>query len=390
VQKKAILLVDDELMALKYLSRALEGRFAVYAAASAPEALKIMEQRDIGVIVTDQRMPESSGVELLGVVRDRYPNTVRILTTAYSDLDTLVGAINSGSVYSFVSKPWEMKEMQDVLHRAMQQHENLVQDDLLRGNRLQDLKMRILEDRAYDVGMIAAKLGHYVHNALCPVTFLMEQLLDHNNDHGFLTTEFLRNVQTHVQEVSQTLVELEQITVPPRRAAMKKLDLEILLDRALDKTAVLRDRKEMQVEKIISPGLPRIRGVEEQVEKLLRFMLAEEVVSLPAGSRVEIRLSAHQADGEILGASVEFEDFVALSPGQPEDSLLHPFNLRGSNPREFGIFLISCYFIARHHGGTMSARIKDGSGVCYSFFLPENPRECGVERFEDHPLNPGT
>lgn len=387
--KKAILLVDDELMALKYLSRALEGRFAVYAAASAPEALKIMGQRDIGVIVTDQRMPDSSGVELLGVVRDRYPNTVRILTTAYSDLDTLVGAINSGAVFSFVSKPWEMQEMQEVLQRAMQQHEQLVQDDLLRENRLEDLKTRILEDRAYDVGMIAAKLGHYVHNALCPVTFLMEQLLDRNNDHGFLTTEFLRNVQTHVQEVSQTLVELEQIRTPLRKSAMKQLDLARLLDQALEKTAVLRDRKEMRVERKISPGLPRIRGVEQQVEKLFRFMLAEEVVSLPAGSRVEVRLSLHEADGEILGVNVEFEDFVALGNGESAESLLHPFNLRGSNPREFGIFLISCYFIARHHGGAMSARIKDGNGVCYSFFLPVNSRESGIERFEDHPLNPG-
>jgi FixJ family two-component response regulator len=389
VDKKAILLVDDEVKTLKYFLRALGSRYLVFSAASASEALQIMERREIGVIVTDQRMPESSGVELLSVVRDRYPQTARVLTTAYSDLDTLVGAINSGAVFSFVSKPWEMKELEDVLVKALDHHETLVRDELLREGRLQDLKMRFIEDRAYDVGLIAARMGHYVHNALCPVTFLMEQLLDHSNDRGVLSTEFLRNVQAHVLEVSQTLKELEQISVPLRRQAVKTLDLEKLLDSALEKTAVLRERKQMQVEKFLPAGIPLVRGVEAQIEKLFRFMLAEEVVSLPADSTVKIRFAVHEVDGEVLGVNVEFEDFVAVSPRISEESLLHPFNLRGSNPREFGIFLISCYFIVRHHGGAMSARIKGEGGVTYSFLLPAHPAESGIERFEDHPLQPG-
>lgn len=389
MEKKAILLVDDEVKTLKYFLRALGSRFRVFSAASASEALHIMERREIGVIVTDQRMPESSGVELLSVVRDRYPQTARVLTTAYSDLDTLVGAINSGAVFSFVSKPWEMKELEDVLVKALDHHETLVRDELLREGRLEDLKMRFLEDRAYDVGLIAAKMGHYVHNALCPVTYLMEQLLDHNADHGMLSTEFLRNVQAHVLEVSQTLKELERISSPLRRQTIKTLDLETLLDSALRKTVALRERKQMRVETVIAPGIPRVRGAEGQIEKLFRFMLAEEVVSLPADSLVKIRFSVHEVDGEILGVNVEFEDFVAVGPRLSEESLLHPFNLRGSNPREFGIFLISCYFIVRHHGGSMSARIKGERGVTYSFLLPAQPTDCGVERFEDHPLRPG-
>jgi len=389
VDKKAILLVDDELKNLKYFLRALGSRFQVFSAASASEALQILQGREIGVIVTDQRMPESSGVELLSVVRDRYPQTARVLTTAYSDLDTLVGAINSGAVFSFVSKPWEMKELEDVLTKALDHHESLVRDELLREGRLHDLKMRFLEDRAYDVGIIAAKMGHYVHNALCPVTFLMEQLLDHNNDHGFLSTEFLRNVQEHVQEVSQTLKELEQISVPLRKQALEPVDLEGLLDSALKKTAVLRERKQMHVEKSIPADIPLVIGSKSQIEKLFRFMLAEEVVSLPADSQVKIRFSVHEVDGEILGVNVEFEDFVAVGPRVSEESLLHPFNLRGTNPREFGIFLISCYFIVRHHGGSMSARIKGERGVTYSFMLPVQMADCGVERLEDHPISPG-
>ncbi len=389
MEKKAILLVDDEVKTLKYFLRALGNRYRVFSAASAREALEIMERREIGVIVTDQRMPESSGVELLNIVRDRYPQTARVLTTAYSDLDTLVGAINSGAVFSFVSKPWEMRELEDVLNKALAHHEALVRDEMLRGGRLQDLKMRLLEDRAYDVGLIAAKMGHYVHNALCPVNFLMEQLLDHNADRRSLSREFLQNVQAHVREVSQTLKDLEQICVPIRRQALKPLDLERILESALQKTAVLRERKRLQVETSIPEGIPLVRGVAAQIEKLFRFMIAEEVVSLPADSEVRIRFSVPEGDGEILGVNVEFEDDAVVSPRVSAESLLHPFNLRGSNPREFGIFLISCYFIVRHHGGSMSARIRSEGGVTYSFMLPAFSSECGIELFEDHPLSPG-
>lgn len=388
MERKAILLVDDEVKTLKYFLRALGDRYQVFSAASPREALRIMETREIGVIITDQRMPEASGVELLSLVRDRFPHTARVLTTAYSDLDTLVGAINSGAVFSFVSKPWEMSELTEVLHKALEHHETLIHDDLLREGRLQELKMRLLEDRAYDLGMIAARLGHYVHNALCPVNFLMDQLLDHTSDKGFLSGEFLRNVQAHVREVSQTLKELEQISAPPKAAAMRPVHLDRILEDALKKTAVLRERKELTVDVRTAGALVPVRAVESQIEKLFRFMIAEEVVSLPSGSTVTIRLGPHEADGEVLGVNVDFEDDVPVGPRVSESDLLHPFNLRGSNPREFGIFLISCYFIVRHHGGAMSARIKPDRGVCYSFHLPAHAAGSGVERLEDHPLNP--
>jgi hypothetical protein len=132
-----------------------------------------------------------------------------------------------------------------------------------------------------------------------------------------------------------------------------------------------------------------VPGVASQMEKLFRFMIAEEVVSLPSDSLVRIRFSVTEGDGEVLGVNVEFEDDVAVSPKVSAENLLHPFNLRGSNPREFGIFLISCYFIVRHHGGSMSARIKPEGGVTYSFLLPALSSECGIELFEDHPLSPG-
>lgn len=368
--------MDDEAMALKYFARAFGERFPVYSAGSAPEALAMLEAHGsgIGVIVTDHRMPESSGVELLKVVRDRFPETVRVLTTAYSDLGVLVEAINTGAVYSFVSKPWELDELDKTLMNALEEHERQQGDARFVGERIDELKAKLLEDRAYDIGLISAKIGHYVHNALCPLTFLIDGLLQRDNTHESYPVEFVQDVRKHVFDVAQTLKDLEQISIVPPASGFKAVDLPRMIKQALGDTAFMRQQKRLRIEDEIACGLPVIHGVESQIEKLFRFMIAEEIVSLPADSRVVVRVFPAIADGEVLGVNVEFEDFEPVSDSLKPETLLHPFNLRGTNPREFGVFLVSCYFIVRHHGGTLNARVKNDRGLIFSYFLPLEPR----------------
>jgi CheY-like chemotaxis protein len=382
--RKGVLLVDDEAMALKYFSRAFAHRFTVYSASSAEEALRVLEENhpNIGVIVTDQRMPESSGVELLKVVRKRYPRTVRILTTAYSELDLLIEAINTGAVYSFVSKPWQLEDLENTLFGALEHYEKEVRDHLLLEQKLDDLRAKILENRTYDVALIAAKIGHYVHNALCPVTLLIDQLLDESESRAHLSNEFLRSVNAHIHEIATTLKDLAQISAPLRQDDFEPLDLPELLARAIEGTEILRREKGLRIETEIAPGIPTILGMPAQIEKLLRFMIAEEVVSLPASSVVHVKLSPHSADGEELGVKMEFEDFEPVASDAVTERLLHPFNLRGANPREFGVFLASSYFVARHHHGSLTARVKPDRGLVFTFFLPCHPEKGGDTKLE--------
>ena len=377
MNRKGILLVDDEPMALKYFSKSFGQQFRVYSAGSAQEALDVLEKHHdrIGVIVTDQRMPESTGVELLKIVRDRYPHTVRILTTAYSEMDTLVAAINTGAVYSFVSKPWKPNELERTLSDALAHHQSELREADLIEQTIDELRLKILEDRAADMGQIAAKIGHYVHNALCPLTILIDLLVDRGHNPTACSVEFLQGIRAQVDEVARTLKDLERISVPARPADYELLNLNEILDHALAETAAIREQRQLHIEKEVMNDLPRIKGVPGQIRKLFRFMIAEEAVSLPADSTVKLRLSAHEADGEVLGVNIAFEDAVPVSGTVAPESLLHPFNLRGANPRDFGIFLVSCYFIARHHGGSLNVRHRPEDGLSFSFFLPCDPQE---------------
>lgn len=378
MDRKGILLVDDEALALKYFSKAFGDRFPIYSAASAQEALRVLDthHKDIGVVVADQCMPGCTGVELLKMVRNQYPHSIRVLTTAVTELEMFITAINVGAVHSFISKPWRLQELEQTLLNAFAHHERQIQDAHQIEQKIDELKTTLLDDRAYDVGLIAAKIGHYVHNALCPLTFLLDQLLDKGQDGEAYPKEFLQSVRTHIYDVARTLKDLEQASVPVTPEECRLLNLEEILDRALAETEIIRNQKNLRFEKVASHRpIPLVHGAPRQIEKLFRFMIAEEIVSLPEHGRVQLRLSPHEADNEILGANIEFEDFSAVSPQARSENLLHPFNLRGSNPREFGVFLVSCYFIARHHGGSLNVRLKEDQGLTFSFFLPCHPQD---------------
>lgn len=378
MDQKGILLVDDEALALKYFAKALGRRFPIYAASSAAEALAVLDEHSahIGAVVTDQRMPEATGVELLTVVRNKYPGTARILTTAYSDFDALVSAINVGAVHSFVAKPWDLEGLERTLVEALESRKHRLPAGQGLAVPGEPLFADIEADRVYDVGLIAASLGHYVHNALCPMTFLLDQLIANKPVDQICSLEFLQEVRNHLHEVSRTLKDLEQLSAPLREEECEPLDLGGLFNQTMAEMVSVREQKQLRIESLIPVDLPQIRGVSSQIGKLFRFMIAEEAVSLPAGSLLRIVFSRHIVGNECSGVVMEFEDFVPVSAGVDPESFLLPFSVRGGNPREFGVFLAACYFIARHHGGTFRVHRKDGEsgGLCFCFFLPTDGR----------------
>jgi len=113
-----ILFVDDEEKIVNLLKMMFRSTYEVFTATSGRDALKIIAAYDIQVIVSDQRMPGMLGIELLSVVRERSPATMRILLTGYSDLAAIVGSVNDGEVFRFANKPWDNGEMKAMVAEA--------------------------------------------------------------------------------------------------------------------------------------------------------------------------------------------------------------------------------------------------------------------------------
>lgn len=117
--KLKLMVVDDEPDNLDLLYRTFRRDFQVYKADSALSALEVLdEQGEMAVIISDQRMPEMNGTEFLGKTVDRFPDTIRILLTGYTDVEDLVEAINSGQVFKYITKPWNPEELKLVINQA--------------------------------------------------------------------------------------------------------------------------------------------------------------------------------------------------------------------------------------------------------------------------------
>lgn len=156
----AILLVDDERQTLKYFERAFARDFPVLTAASADEAEAIVDANvgKIGVVITDQRMPERTGVSLLKSIRKKHPAIVRMLTTAYSQLDDAIDAVNRGEIFRYIVKPWDFDLLRQEIRTALMVYNLQLERQLLIGEKLNVRHRMVAVDRVRDLAVIAAGL----------------------------------------------------------------------------------------------------------------------------------------------------------------------------------------------------------------------------------------
>src|ERR1700739_1321067 len=115
-----VLYVDDEINNLNSFKAAFRRDFDIFTAISAKEGRKILDSQEIGVIITDQRMPVMTGIEFLESILTIYPDTIRILLTGFSDINAVMDAINRGQVYKYMVKPWQNDELKLYIQNALE------------------------------------------------------------------------------------------------------------------------------------------------------------------------------------------------------------------------------------------------------------------------------
>lgn len=148
-QRYAILFVDDEANTRKYFRRLFGEKFRILEAEDGVEALAVFRQHanEIGIIVTDQRMPNETGVGFLSKIADQYPDIIKILSTAYSDIDAAIGSVNQGGIFRYMTKPWDIPQLEVTLRRAMEFFTVKRERDALLGAKMQAMGNVLLSSR---------------------------------------------------------------------------------------------------------------------------------------------------------------------------------------------------------------------------------------------------
>src|SRR5712671_5639543 len=244
-KKFSVLYVDDEDKSLKYFVRAFGDQFRILTATNAQDGLDLLEEHkdDIGLLMTDQRMPGEKGVWLLERARQLRPRMIRILATAYSDMEAAIAAVNTGAIYKYVTKPWDPPELENTLKRGLEffmvQHER---DQLLR-EKMSVLHNMMIADRIVSLGLLAAGLGHHIRNSLVAVkTFLdiapakleEEKVSMNSLRNPDFWQEYYQNVQGQIGKINNMLKDLWTASEKPAFAFADRVQLREVVAEVLE------------------------------------------------------------------------------------------------------------------------------------------------------------
>jgi CheY-like chemotaxis protein len=165
-----ILVVDDEEAILETMTFTFEDDYEVFTSSDARRALDVLEKNaPFHVVLTDQRMPNMSGVEFLAEVCERHPNTVRMILTGFSDMDAIIQAINDGHVYAYITKPWEPDQLKLLMKQAVEHYNLSVENSrLLLDLRRVNVYLEAVMDQL-DMGALAVDEDGIVQAANRPV-----------------------------------------------------------------------------------------------------------------------------------------------------------------------------------------------------------------------------
>jgi two-component system probable response regulator PhcQ len=382
----SVLYVDDEERSLKTFERAFNEQFRIRTAKNAAEGFKIFEENDdIAVLLTDQRMPGERGVWLLDRARQLRPNVLRILVTAYSDMESVIDAVNTGAIFHYVTKPWDPPQLESTLKHALQLYGVQRERDQLLREKVEVLHNMMVSDRIVSLGFMAAGLSHHIRNSLVPVKTFIELVPQTLREEGIepakaksaeFWTEYQQTADQYVMKIDDLLKELWIIAETPSVGFTDRVRLREIAHEAVEHLREPLAAKKIAVEVLVAETLPELTVDKAKFSRMLELLLKDEIVSLPEGSRITIdaNIPAEKSNHVVLTVR---DNGPGLSQ-QILDTIFDPFNARSDSPTEHGINLMACYFIAHYHGGRMEAHSASGNGTEFTIELPVAPNRVQV------------
>jgi two-component system, probable response regulator PhcQ len=384
-KKFAILYVDDEEKSLKYFTRAFEGQFRILTASNAQEGFKLLEahQDQIGLLMSDQRMPGEKGIWLLEKARQLRPQIIRVLATAYSDMEAAIAAVNTGAIYKYITKPWDPPQLESTLKRGLEFFMVQRERDHLLQEKMSVLHNMMIADRVVSLGLLAAGLSHHIRNSLVAVKTFLDlaptKLREENLELDSLRNpdfwqEYYQKTQGQIEKIDNMLKDLWAASETPAFEFNDRVQLHEVIRDVLEKLGPNFAEKQITVECNIPATLPWLSVDKLKFYRLFELLLRDELVSLPL--RSTIKISAKEASSGSAGHPEIQVQIADNGPGLPKEALrlvFDPFVVRSDTPSEYGINLMASYFIVHHHGGKIEAKSDDGQGTIFTLRLLVNP-----------------
>ncbi len=258
--------------------------------------------------MTDQRMPGEKGVWLLERARQLRPRILRILVTAYADMDAAIAAVNSGAIYKYVTKPWDPPQLEMTLRQALEFFMVQAERDQLLHEKMSVLRNMMIADRIVSLGLLAAGLSHHIRNSLVAVkTFLdlapKKMAEERANMNGLRNPDFWKdyhqNVQSQIEKINALLNDLWSASEgnPPRRSP-KRSTWTKPSPRCRRSSRNSSPRAGLKSKTRFPIRCRRCGWTSRNFSRLFELLLKDELAMLPAGSRVTLSAELQNGGGK--------------------------------------------------------------------------------------------
>jgi signal transduction histidine kinase len=383
-RRHTILVVDDEPDVVQSVQDLLRLEYRVFGATRASEGIKLLQEKEVHVVMTDQRMPEMTGVEFLRRIRGDHPDAIRLLFTGYADLKAVVDAINQGNVYRYITKPWDADELQTILRQATEQYDLLVERKRLLAElqvKNQELERANTElKKANDLKEAFIRVAS--HELRTPLTILYG-LTELALETPFVTEplhERLASIHRAGERLNRLVEQLVKMLSAgrfERSLERRPSDLAALLRQAAKDVQPFVEQRRQELALEIAPDVGQMEIEPDKIRDSLDNLLLNAIKFTPDGGRIQLS-GARTADG---GAEIRVRDSgVGIDPAYRPHLFTTFFtgfdvSRHASGRFEFGrqgiglgLSLVKAF--VEMHGGTVEVASEPGKGSTFKLTLP--------------------
>src|SRR6266480_3094922 len=376
-RKHTILVVDDEPDVVKSVQDLLRLDYKVLGTTRAADALVILNKEIVNVVMTDQRMPEMSGVEFLHKVRDQHPDAIRLLFTGYADIRAVIDAINQGNVYRYITKPWDPDELQTVIREACGRFDLVAERqrllaELQRKNeeleRANSLKQAFIEVASHEL-----RTPLTILSGLVGLSLRVQSLGDPLKDWLKRIDQAGQRLQMLVNQLV-TMLEAKKFDRPLEK---KTVELTALLRQSVDDVRPFIELRKQTLDLQVDQNLGAMELDELKVRDCINHLLLNAIKFTPDNGRIGLAAS-RGADGS---ATVAVTDTGIGIDASCQKQLFEPFftgfdvSHHSSGHFEYGrkgigLGLSVVKAFVEMHGGTIEVSSEVGKGTSFTIALP--------------------
>jgi signal transduction histidine kinase len=389
-KRHTILVVDDEPDVVKSVKDLLRLQYRVLGATGAAEALEVLRREEVHIVMTDQRMPEMTGVQFLKHTRGENPEAVRLLFTGYADIRAVIDAINEGNVYRYITKPWDPDELQALIREACERYDLIVErkhllhmlqeqnSELEKANadlrRANDLKFAFIQVASHELRTPLTILQGMVRLAAMSAADGPEAL-----------TGYLSRIERAGQRLQHLVDQIIAMLVAgrfERRPELRPADMAAILNEAADDVRPFIDLRRQKLAVDVPADLgtleveaPRIRdSVNHLLLNAIKFTPDGGTVSLAARRTdeggVEVRISDSGCGMDVAHCERLFEPFFTGYDVSRHSSGTYEHGRKGLG---LGLPLVKRF--VEMHGGTVRVESEPAKGTTITLTLPARPPE---------------